>query len=165
MSVFKELLAIKEFRQNKAEMAVSRSRLAVAESNANRDAMDRRLTEFRTHAEQLERDWYKDLCARIVKLADIEDVQLSVSQLRQKERVHEEALEAAEKARQQATEKLHADVEQLNIASRLREKFVELADAHAVEVDREAERKEDLELEEVAGIAREREEWGSGSDE
>ncbi|MEC4720724.1 YscO family type III secretion system apparatus protein [Noviherbaspirillum sp. CPCC 100848] len=160
MSVFQELLAIKTFRKNKAEMALSRSRLMLADANAARDLMQQRLTEYRKQADEQEKAWYRDLCTRIVRLADIEDLQQSVVMLRQRERNHEEALAEAEKARQQATEAFNTDREQLAVANRMREKFVELAQAHEMEVGRESERKEDLEMEEAASVSRDREEWG-----
>ena len=44
-------------------------------------------------------------------------------------------------------------------ASRQKSKFVDLSHNHTNELAREAERKEDLELEEVANIKRDREDW------
>ena len=44
-------------------------------------------------------------------------------------------------------------------ATRMVEKFVQLASLHAADELRELERKEDLEMEEAASVARDRDDW------
>jgi type III secretion protein O len=59
----------------------------------------------------------------------------------------------------QARENFDTSTRKMRDASTAREKFVELARNFHILETREAERKEELELEEVASIVREREEW------
>lgn len=159
MSVFKELLSIKSFRESKAEMAVRRQRDALAEALHRRDLADRALLDFRDHATRREHAMYADLCSRVVKLRDIETVQRSVVDLREQERRHETSLQQAELDRQKQAEQLALDKQVHADASRMKEKFVELASVYADEQLKELERKEDAELEEVAETRRDRADW------
>lgn len=159
MSVFTELLSIKRFRESKAEGAVRRQRGVLAEATGRRDAADQALQGFREHALRHERLLYADLCSRIVKLRDIEDVQLAVVDLREQDRRHEAALQQAEQDRLRQSEQLDSDRQLHAEASRIKEKFVELAQAYADEQLKEFERKEDAELEEVAETRRDRADW------
>ncbi|HZY20515.1 MAG TPA: type III secretion protein [Ramlibacter sp.] len=164
MSVFGELLAIKSFRENKAELAVRKQRTVLADATARRDGAQQTLEAFRGFAQQREDDLYADLCTRVVRLREIEDVQLAVVSLRGEERRHEEALaQAQERRRQEAgaletCQVVHAE------ASRMKQKFMELAQVYADEHLRELERKEDAELEEVAETRRDRADWDERED-
>ena len=164
MSVFKELLAIKAFRENKAEMAVRKQRSVLAEATASREAADKALDEFRHWAFTHERSIYDALCQRVVRLRDIEDVQLEVADMRQKDLQHEDHARKAEAERVKQSQQLEADRDMHQAASRMKEKFVELARLHADEQIKEIERKEDAELEEVAETRRDRADW-DGRDE
>jgi len=66
--------------------------------------------------------------------------------------------EAAERVRREA-EALQQRRDEHRQATRMVEKFVELARLHFAEYMRELERKEDLEMEEAASVARDREDW------
>lgn len=159
MSVFAELLSIKSFRENKAELAVRKQRQQLAEAAAERERAEQQLKAFRDWALAHERALYADLCARVVRLREIEAVQQEVVSLRGQERSHEEAIAAAEQRRQREAEML-AECQRLHAeASRMKQKFVELARVHAEEALRELERKEDAELEEAAEVRRDRADW------
>ncbi len=159
MSVFTELLSIKRFRESKAEGAVRRQRAVLAEAVQARDAADQALRHFRDYSLRHERALYADLCSRIVRLRDIEDVQLAVVDLRGQERRHESSLQDAEQGRTRQAEQLDQDKRVHADASRTKEKFVELAQAYADEQIKELERKEDAELEEAAETRRDRADW------
>lgn len=159
MSVFDELLAIKRFREGQAELAVARQRQAHADAERRREQAREQLLRFQDWARRHESDMYQDLCSRLVRVREIEDVMQGVADLRQGERDHETRVdEAAEKARREA-EALAQRRAEHHEATRLAEKFVELARVHLAEHLREVERKEDLEMEEAASVARDREDW------
>jgi type III secretion protein O len=159
MSVFKELLAIKSFRESKAEMTVRKQRSVLAVAVDTRDGADEALRRFRDFSLRHERALYDDLCSRIVRLRDIENVQLAVVDLRGQERSHETSLQEAEKDRVRQAEQLDDDKRLHADALRMKEKFVELAQVYADEQIKELERKEDAEMEEVAETRRDRADW------
>ena len=85
MSVFRELLAIKAFRESQAEAAVRVQRDALREAREAREAAEALLQRLLREGLEQEMQLYRDLCARIVRLREIEDVQLAVVGLRQRE--------------------------------------------------------------------------------
>lgn len=165
MAMVDELLYIKSFREQQAETALQRSR---ADLRVAREAEERARQERDDFAQQAIEDelrWYRELCERVVRVRDIEDVHLAVAGLRQQEAHLQQALEVRESEREQSQERFKAAGDHLRQASTARNKFEELAKQHHLAVSKEAERKEELELEELAGVVREREEWGGSQDE
>ncbi|MFD0669019.1 type III secretion system stalk subunit SctO [Ramlibacter sp. MAHUQ-53] len=162
LSMFRELLAIKTFREGKAELAVRKQRLVLARAKAERESAERRLMEFRAHAERQERALFDDLCSAIVLLRDIQDVYTSVAAMRSQERDHSVLLDRAHEEQVREQQELD-DCRTTHVqATRMKEKFVELARNHAVAQIREVERKEDAEMEEAAEMRKSRAEWGGG---
>lgn len=159
MSVFKELLSIKVFREGKAELAVRRQRQTLADAEASERERQETLERFRQYAVAQELDLYADLCRRVVRLRDIEDVQQSVADLRGQELRHQDLVREAARQREQERERLDGCKAVLDEAARAKQKFVELAQAHADEQIKELERKEDAELEEAAETRRDRADW------
>lgn len=159
MSMLDELLSIKSFRETKAEIAVFNQRVSLAKAQARRDAAQERLLEFRDYALRRELEMYGDLCSRMVHLRDIQDVQESVGVLRTQERDCVVVLDEAEGARDREAETLKACKLVFSEASRIKQKFVELAEAEDEEEFRLAERNEDAEMEEIAEIRRDRADW------
>ena len=159
MNVFRELMAIKRFREGQAELAVTRQRQALAEAEQQRVQALARLDEYRQWSLQRERDLYQDLCSRVVRVRDIEDVLQGVAELRQGERDCVTRAEQAADQERRETETLAERREAHRDASRMVEKFVQLISLHAADELRETERKEDLELEEAASVARDHDEW------
>ncbi|WP_276807914.1 type III secretion protein [Castellaniella defragrans] len=159
MNVFRELLAIKRFREGQAELAVTRQRQALAEAERQRLQALERLDEYRAWSLRRERDMYRDLCSRLVRVRDIEDVMQGVADLRQGERDCETRAEAAADQERQEAQALVERREAHRETSRMVEKFVQLASLHAADQLRELERKEDLEMEEAASVSRDREDW------
>lgn len=159
MSIFRDLLAIKSFREGQAEAAVRVQRDALREAREAREAaealLQRLLQEGLAHEMQL----YRDLCTRIVRLREIEDVQLTVADLRQREAQQQDAVAAAGQAQEQASQRLDTARAAHQEATRQKSKFVDLARNYAEAHMRELERKEDLEMEEAASIVRDREDW------
>lgn len=159
MSVFTELLAIKRFREGQAELAVSRQRQQHAEAERQREEAREQLEHFRQWAAQHELEMYGDLCSRLVRVREIEDVMQGVAELRAGEREREAQAEQAVQQVAREAEALAERREAHRLATRMVEKFVDLASIHMAEHLREQERKEDLEMEEAASVARDREDW------
>ncbi|MFY3682498.1 type III secretion protein [Achromobacter xylosoxidans] len=159
MSVFDELLAIKRFREGQAEIAVSRQRLRHAEADAARLASEQALADFRDESERRERAMYRDLCTRVVRVREIEDVLQGVAGLREGERQREQALEQAAQRLGYEARALAERRDQHQQAVRLTGKFVELASLHLAEHLKALEHKEDMEMEEAASLSRDREDW------
>jgi type III secretion protein O len=72
---------------------------------------------------------------------------------------HRESLEARRKEHEAAAREMDLAMRRMRDASTAREKFVELARNFHWLAAREQERKEELELEELASVRREREDW------
>jgi len=159
MSVFRDLLAIKAFRESQAESAVRVQRDALRQAREEREAAEALLQRLLREGLEQEQQLYRDLCARIVRLREIEDVQLAVVGLRQREAQQQDAVAAAAQAQDQASQKLDTARAAHQEASRQKSKFVDLARNYAEAQVRELERKEDLEMEEAASVARDREDW------
>lgn len=164
MSIFRDLLTIKSLRESKAERMVRLQREVLAEATDMRERAHQRLDDFVVFARHEEDTLYQDLCSRLVRLRDIENVQSSVAHLRQQEQQHEDALHKAEVQRVKESEKMTVDKSVHKEAARVKEKFVEWAQIHTNELQREFERKEDAEMEEVAETRRDRDDWGESAD-
>jgi type III secretion protein O len=164
MSMIDQLLYIKDFRERQAETAMQKSRLVLTEAHRAEDEAQQELDRFVQQAQEDERAWYQALCERVVKLRDIEDVQTDVAILRAEEAQRAKELDQAQQARVQAQSSFNLATQALREASTARSKFEELADRHHEALNKEAERKEDLELEELAGVVREREEMTTHAD-
>jgi type III secretion protein O len=164
MTMIDELLFIKEFRERKAETELQKSRLQLRLAVSAEQEAEQTLNDFIEHATQEEFRMFEDLCSRIVNPRDITDVHAEVSALKAQELSHREGLLTRQQQHMQARQVFDVDTRKMRDASTAREKFGELARTHRVSVAREAERKEELELEELASIVREREEWGGDSE-
>ena len=154
MKMFDQLVTIKNFREQKAERAVRAQRRVLDEAVAERDDAEHRLEEYRDYAAEQERRIYQGLCERVVRVRDIEDVHGQVRSLRERERGHEDELDAAETRRDEEEQQLESDRTAHAEALRMRDKFVELADVFAQEERAQAERKEEAEIEEAAETRR-----------
>lgn len=163
MSVYHELLQIKQFRETKAETEVRRHRALVAEANRAIEELQRKLEEFRIWSDSHELGLYDDLCTRLVKLREIEDLRDAVAELRNRERNMEQGVRDAEGKREEAARALDGAVEAHSDASRQTNKFKELSRVYSEEVRLELERQEDLEMEEFR-IARD-DEWETADDD
>jgi type III secretion protein O len=158
VSVFVELLRIAGFRESKAELEVSRTRGEVAKAHEGEADAQRRMEEFALFAERREREMYAELCTRLIKLRELEDVQMGVLELRSGERRRAEELEEARKALERAVAALESAREIHRLASRMKEKFLEMAGSYDEERQRELQRIEDMEMEEVHRVTQDREE-------
>lgn len=95
MSVYHELLEIKQFRETQAETEVRRHRALVAEANRSVEELEHKLEDFRQWADNHERSLFDDLCSRLVKLREIEELRHAVAELRNRERNLEQGVQDA----------------------------------------------------------------------
>lgn len=151
MDVLKNLLRIKIFREEKAELAVARARHHLLERDKALDDARRALEDHLRACEAKEKAMYKELCSRLVLVKDIDEVTLDVKLMQEATTELEKKIEKAKEARAQAAEAVEVSRQVHRDAVRMREKFMELV--RTVDEERAAEllRMEDLEMEEAAG--------------
>ncbi len=149
MNILADLLRIKEFRQDKAELEVARLRDRLAQATTALAVARNELAAYRIECDRNERALYADLCSRPVRLSDLDDVKLECDSMRENTRAHEAKVAEAEAAREAAAEQLKNARLEYQVATRNREKFFELDCMSDLERLREASRIEDLEMEEV----------------
>ena len=159
MSVFRDLLRIKTFRENQAESRVRQARAVALDAQQAREAAEALLARLLREGHETEHRLYRELCERIVRLREIEDVQHAVVGLRQREAAQHDAVQSALGDEQRTEQALAAAREVHRQANRQKTKFIDLSRDYDLGRAREAERKEDLEMEEAASVRREREDW------
>lgn len=157
--MWRELEQLKAFRERQARSALQARRTELALARRAAESASQAVTAHRMQAQQRERVLYDDLLARVVHLRDIEQVQQAVAQLKQQELALVGQQQQAQRSEQQHEQQAQDAQAQHRGAERVLEKFVQLARLHFDEAAREAERQEDLELEEVASLRRDREDW------
>jgi len=165
MTMLNELLRLKVYREEKAEMGLARCRLALVEVRRRTDAARDALAGYRRWSTEHELGLYGALYGRLVRARDLEHLREDVVVLRLKERTLEESLEKVEVERGQAEVAVRESRAVHEQASRTREKFVQLVSVQSEEIRLEAERREDVELEDLYAIRRDREDWEGSEDE
>lgn len=154
MKAFRQLVTVKQMREEKAERTVQAQRRVLAQAQVERDSAQQRLDDYCAYATEQERRVYRELCERVVKLRDIEDVLGQVRTLRAREADHREERDTAETRRDEAQQQLDGDKAAHRFALRVRDKFVQMHEVFTHEAREAAERAEDAEIEEVAANRR-----------
>ena len=131
--------------------------MAFAEAVRVEQKADRTLNDYRIWSDSHERELYAEVCRRVVRPRELEWLREDVSALRVKETTLECELTQAGKQRGAAEDELKTARNLHELATRAREKFVQLVGAEAEEIRLEAERKEDVETEDGYAARRERE--------
>ena len=149
MEVIKDLVRIKIFREEKAELAMlkAKAKLMTAE-----DELDNARKVLRKHKEDCvarEKELYDDLCTRLVLLKDINSVSLDIQLMAEETTRLDEIVEKAKEDRDIASEELAAAKAIHRDAVQMRQKFTEIKDVIDAEKIAELLRKEDIEMEEV----------------
>lgn len=162
MSIFRELLSIKAFREGQAQVVLQKAQAQVVHARRELDARQAALEAFQARARQLEAQWYAQLCAGPVKVRAINDVRQEVAFLREDERRKEAAADEAKRALHGASDRALAARHDLRRATSVKDKLVALAANVAEEAARDLQRKEDAEMEEASSVRRERQDWGDG---
>ena len=161
MKMLTSLLAIKRFREGQAETAMRQRRESLAQAEQQRIAAEELLARLLAEGVIAEQRLYADLCSRLVLLGEIEEVRLEVAALRQREQRQQDARDAAEREQEAAQQHFDQARQRHKEAARQTSKFIELSSSFAATEAQEAERREDLEMEEAASAGRERENWNS----
>jgi len=161
MKMLRDLLAIKRFREGQAEAAMREQRQALLQAQQERIDAEARLAHLLAEGALAEQRLYEDLCARVVRLREIEQVYQAVAALRQREQQQQHALDAAQHQLAQAQQHFEQARGRHQEAARQTSKFIDLAGRFASLEALECERREDLEMEEAASVVREREEWNT----
>ncbi len=165
MTVLDELLSLKVYREDKAEMGLARCRLALAEVTHRTDAAREALASYQHWSADHELSLYGALYGRAVRLRQLEYLREDIGMLRLKERELDESLKSVETERQQADTEVREARGAHEQASRTRQKFVHLVETQSEEIKLETERKEDLEMEDLFTARRDREDWQEPEDE
>jgi type III secretion protein O len=150
MDVLKDLLRIKIFREEKAERAVAKARLALLEADESLHQARQALKDFKSESIRREKAMYAELCTRLVVLREIEDVRVDVDLMKEKAEQLKEQVEAAELARAEAAQQEELARIAHRDAVRMREKFEELLRTVTEERDLELSHQEELEMEEAS---------------
>ncbi len=154
MSMLYQLLFIKDFHKKKAEMTMQKARMVMQEAKRQEEQAQDTLQTFQTEAERAERTWFDALCSRVVKVRDIHNLHADVAQLRATEQMHVQNWQQAQKDHVQASASHKQATTEKKEADQVCEKFIELVQRHDQMLATEAERKEELELEELNGNLR-----------
>ena len=165
MEPLDELLSIKRFREQQADAALQVARAMLADANRTEQTSLQALSEFQDYARAQEDDGYRELLSRSVTVRDIFRLHEDIAILRATEAERESDLQKARLAREAAQQSHQAADTTSREARSGREKFSELVRQHSIGVARQAERAEELEFEELAGIVREREQWSETPDD
>ncbi len=156
MRVLDQILAIKAFRESRAEQAYARQRSAHRASEDLALTQEQVLRDFQERARLREDELFLGLVGRTVRLGDIQNMNLEVDDLRTQERGHVAKAEQARLAETQEREMLDQRRLEHTAALQLRERFSEIVDLVREEDAVESERREDGEMEEVAEVRSER---------
>jgi type III secretion protein O len=164
MEPLDELLSIKRFREQQADAGLQVARGELSEAHRGEQQRENALSEFRHYAKLEEESLYRRVLNRAIKISDIFRLHEDIAILRAGEAQHEADLRKAIALRESAQERHTEAQDTAREARTTREKFTELVTRHHAGIAREAERREELEFEELAGIVREREQWSEEPD-
>jgi hypothetical protein len=165
MTMLNELLRLKVYREEKAEMGLARCRFALAEVGRRADESREALTGYQRWSAEHELGLFGAVYGRLVRARDLEHLREDVVVLRLKERTLQESLDTVEVEHGHAEVAVRESRAVHEQAGRIREKFVQLVSVQSEEIRLETERQEDIEMEELYTIRRDREDWEGGEDE
>lgn len=150
--MLEQILTIKRHRESGAEREVNRARQAQAGATQKLDSEKAALRTLQREHDRREKALYADLCARIVKLADIQNVCSAVGQMHDEQTHQDDVIHDCTEQLARCDARLAATRVQLQIATRKVEKYVQLLAALGEETLAASERSEETELEESASV-------------
>ena len=150
MDVIKDLVRIKIFREEKAELAMLKAKTKLLSAEEDLDNARKVLRKHKEDCIEREKALYDDICTRIVLLKDINSVTLDIQLMAEETTRLDEIVEKSKEARDVASEELAAAKAVHRDAVQMRQKFTEIKDVIDAEKLAEFMRKEDLEMEEVS---------------
>jgi flagellar biosynthesis chaperone FliJ len=149
MNAVEDLLRIKQFRENRCEVALGAARHALVTADVALDEARRKLVEFTADCTRRERAMYADLCSRLVQRKEIDEVGHQVEQMRKEIVGYGDVVTQALERRSKAAAALETARQEHATSVREREKFTELSANIQAERSIELTRREDTEMEEV----------------
>lgn len=161
MTVFKELLAIKRYREQQAEIALQSQRRLLETIQKKHGQAARALLDFQHYAQQKEAALYEDLYRQSVRISAIHYVLASVRAMQEHEATLHDALQTLQDELDDAQNRFSSAQEHHRKASRTTEKFIELAQTHHDIALQQGERQDDMEMEEIASMRRDQDEWSN----
>jgi len=159
LKIINTLLEIKKFREAQAQTKLVKQRTRHARARSERDAAEVDLRTHKVKAKEQEAQWFGDLMGHQVRVHIIESVRAEVGQLTATTHRLSDGLQQAETTLDQEHQAVDVARQGVVRAEQVKEKFVQLVRIYADEAFLQAERAEDLEMEEVASLRRERSEW------
>ena len=150
MHLIDELLKIKSLRESRAQLALVRERLAFARTQQARDDAQHVWETQSETAREREETLFGAMIGALRRVREIEDTRWEVQSMRQETQRLGGLAEQADHALARARATLDDVRDTARRAERAKEKFVDLSHRYAGIAAREAQRVEDLEMEEVA---------------
>lgn len=150
MEIVSNLLIIKKFREEKAEIELLKAKQDFVLKEKNYLSERRKLSEFIVECEKKEKAMYVDLCQRVVVQKDIDDVLFKIQEMKIETESLREKVDTAKQKKDEASACLEVAKIAHREAVRMREKFEEIRTIHKQERDIELSRIEDVEMEEAA---------------
>lgn len=146
------IVDVKQRREDRAQDALRQCRLALEAAARRAEQARGELEAYARWRPGEESRLWDTLEGRLVRVDDIDDLKAEVGLLRGKEHVLAERLGQAERERA-AAHRAERDAQAVHDAAvRARQKFEELSETLDAEWRQEVERREELELEELAGM-------------
>lgn len=150
MELIDELLKIKELRESRAQLALTREQWAFAKTRQERDDALQTWEAQCDEARERETTLFGAMMGALRRVREIEDTRREVQSMRQESDRLGDLASQAELALTQAQARLDEVRNTARRAERAKQKFVDLALRYTHIAAREAQRVEDLEMEEVA---------------
>lgn len=161
MTIFHELLAIKRYREQRAAQQLQQYAYQLEQAKMHTQECTQAVLDFTAFAQEKEGQLYAQLYQNVVKAPDLDYTLACVAHLRTQQDELRQQQEQAEQAQQQAQESYNRQRALHQESQRHCEKFVELAQARFNAALHESDRQEELELEEVATLRRDSDEWSN----
>jgi len=149
MEVIKDLVRIKIFREEKAELAMLKAKAKLMSAEDDLDNARKVLRKHKEDCVAREKELYDDLCTRLVLLKEINSVALDIQLMAEETTRLDEIVEKAKENRDIASEELAAAKARYRDAVQMRQKFTEIKGVIDAEKIAELMRQEDIEMEEV----------------
>jgi hypothetical protein len=149
MEVIKDLVRIKIFREEKAELAMLKAKAKLMSAEDDLDNARKVLRKHKEDCVAREKELYDDLCTRLVLLKEINSVALDIQLMAEETTRLDEIVEKAKENRDIASEELAAAKARHRDAVQMRQKFTEIKGVIDAEKIAELMRQEDIEMEEV----------------
>ncbi|AEE67499.1 type III secretion protein [Bordetella pertussis] len=147
------LLAIKHFRADQAQLALKRQQQACAVAAAAQRQAQGRLDDCRLWAGQLENRLYAELCRRIVKTRDIDEVLQRVGHARDRQASLALQLDDAVRRHEHEIQLLAQQREQHRECFQAQQRIAELVRLQQVEAAALRESQEDREIQEAIELS------------